>query len=238
MPGLGTIINTAAIVAGGILGKLFGRFLSKNTQEALTKVCGISTLFIAAAGALEGMLTLEEGKLVSGGGLLIIGCLALGTLLGELLKIEDAIEAFGEWLKRKTGNSGDAGFINAFVTASLTVCIGAMAIVGSIQDGIAGDWSILATKAVLDLIIIVVMTGSMGRGCAFSAIPVAILQGSITALAGLLAPVMTEAALGNISMIGSVMIFCVGVNLVWGKLLRVANMLPALIFAAAAAFIW
>ena len=237
MPGLGTLINTLAIVAGGILGKLFGRFLNQSTQDALTKVCGVSTLFIAAAGALEGMLSLEDGKLVSGGGLMIIGCLAFGTLVGELVKIEDAFERFGEWLKRKTGSTGDAGFVNAFVTASLTVCIGAMAIVGSIRDGIAGDWSILATKAVLDLIIIMVMTGSLGRGCVFSAIPVAILQGSITALAGLLAPVMTDAALANISMIGSVLIFCVGINLVWGKTVRVANMLPALVLAAAAAFL-
>jgi len=183
------------------------------------------------------MLSLEGGRIVSGGSLLIIGCLALGTLAGELLKIEDPFERFGLWLREKTGNSSDARFVNAFVTASLTVCIGAMAIVGSIEDGITGDYSILATKAVLDLIIITVMTGSMGRGCAFSAIPVAILQGSITALAGLLAPVMTDAALANISLIGSLLIFCVGVNLLWGKTVKVANMLPALVFAAAAAFL-
>lgn len=237
MPGLGTIINTAAIIAGGILGRLFGGRLRESTQDALTKVCGVSTLFIAIAGALEGMLSVEDGKVVSSGSMLIIGCLALGTLVGELLRIEDAFERFGEWLKKKTGNSGDAKFVDAFVTASLTVCIGAMAIVGSIQDGIRGDYSILAAKAVLDLIIITVMTGSMGRGCAFSAIPVAILQGSVTALAGLLAPVVTDAVLGNISMIGSVLIFCVGVNLVWGKTLKVANMLPALVLAAVAAYL-
>ena len=95
MHGMGTVINTAAIVAGGILGRLFGRFLSESTQEALTKVCGVSTLFIAVAGALEGMLSIEGGSIVSGGSLLIIGCLALGTLVGELLKIEDAFERFG-----------------------------------------------------------------------------------------------------------------------------------------------
>ena len=127
--------------------------------------------------------------------------------------------------------------MDAFVTASLTVCIGAMAIVGSIQDGILGDYSILAAKAVLDLIIILVMTCSMGKGCIFSAIPVAVFQGSITALAGLIRPLMTEAALGNLSMIGSILIFCVGVNLVWGKKLKVANMLPAVVFAVAAAFL-
>ena len=237
MVGLGTIINTAAIVAGGVLGKLFGRFLSESAQESLTRVCGVSTLFIAIAGALEGMMKVQGDSLVSGQSLLIICCLALGALIGEMLGIEDGLMRFGEWLKRKTGNERDAGFVNAFVTTSLTVCVGAMAIVGAIEDGINGDYSILATKAVLDLIIVIVMTGSMGKGCAFSAIPVAILQGSVTALAGLLRPVMTAQALANLSLIGSVLIFCVGVNLVWNRGLKVANMLPALVLAVGAAFL-
>lgn len=237
MVGLGTIINTAAIVAGGVLGKLFGRFLSESAQESLTRVCGVSTLFIAIAGALEGMMKVQGDSLVSGQSLLIICCLALGALIGEMLGIEDGLKRFGEWLKRKTGNERDAGFVNAFVTTSLTVCVGAMAIVGAIEDGINGDYSILATKAVLDLIIVIVMTGSMGKGCAFSAIPVAILQGSVTALAGLLRPVMTAQALANLSLIGSVLIFCVGVNLVWNRGLKVANMLPALVLAVGAAFL-
>ena len=237
MAGLGTIINTLAILAGGILGMVFGRFFKESVQDALCKTCGVCTLFLGIAGALEGMLTVEGTGVVSGGTMLIIGCLALGSLAGELLDLEGAFERFGQWLKIKTGNAKDKGFVDAFVTASLTVCIGAMAIVGSIQDGILGDYSILAAKAVLDLIIILVMTCSMGKGCIFSAIPVAIFQGSITALAGLIRPLMTEAALGNLSMIGSILIFCVGVNLVWGKKLKVANMLPAVIFAVAAAFL-
>lgn len=237
MIGLGTIINTAAILVGGLGGALFGRFLSESAQETLTKVCGVSTLFIAVSGALEGMLTVENGTIVSGGAMLIIGSLAIGAIIGELLKIEDAFERFGEWLKVKTGNAKDKGFVNAFVTASLTVCIGAMAIVGSIQDGITGDYSILATKAVLDLIIIMVMSCSLGKGAVFSAIPVAILQGTITALAGLVRPLMTDAALANLSLVGNVLIFCVGVNLVWGKKIKVANLLPAIVIAVIAAFL-
>lgn len=237
MPGMGTIINTAAILAGGLFGSLFGRFLSENAQDTLTKVCGVSTLFIALAGALEKMLAVENGVIVSGGTMLIIGCLAIGAFVGELLNIEDAFERFGQWLKVRTGNARDKGFVDAFVSASLTVCIGAMAIVGSIQDGIAGDYSILATKAILDLIIIMVMTCSMGRGCVFSAIPVAMLQGSITALAGLVKPLMTDAALANLSLVGNVLIFCVGINLVWGKKIRVANLLPAVVVAVIAAFL-
>ena len=237
MYGLGTIINTAAILAGGLGGALFGRFLSDSCQDTLTKVCGVSTLFIAVSGALEGMLTVENGAVTSGGAMLIIGCLAIGAIIGELLKIEDAFERFGQWLKVKTGNARDKGFVNAFVTASLTVCIGAMAIVGSIQDGISGDYSILATKAVLDLIIIMVMICSLGKGAVFSAIPVAVFQGSITALAGLIRPLMTDAALANLSLVGNILIFCVGINLVWGKKIKVANLLPAILVAVIAAFL-
>lgn len=234
---MGTLMNAAAIVAGSLLGLLFGRFVKENVQDALTKVCGVCTLFIGIAGALEGMLRVENGAVFSQGGLLTVACLALGTLLGEIVGIEKAFETFGTWLKEKTGNANDKGFVNAFVTASLTVCIGAMAIVGSIEDGLTGDYSILATKAVLDLIIILVMTCALGKGCLFSAIPVLILQGSVTALSGLVKPIMTPLALRNLSMIGSVLIFCVGVNLVWGKKLPVANMLPAVVFAVVAAFL-
>ena len=237
MVGLGTIINTLAIILGGLGGLLFGRFLKESVQDALCKACGVSTLFLGITGALEGMLTVEGTGVVSGGTMLVIGCIALGSLIGALLNLEDGMERFGQWLKIKTGNARDARFVDAFVTASLTVCIGAMAIVGSIQDGIKGDYSILAAKAVLDFIIIMVMTCSMGKGSIFSAIPVAIFQGSITALAGLIKPLMTDAALSNLSMIGSILIFCVGVNLVWGKKLQVANMLPAVVLAVAAAFL-
>lgn len=238
MPGLGTIINCIGIFAGGLIGLIFGRFIKENIQDALTKVCGVSTLFIAVSGALEKMLSLDEsGKIVSAGSMLIVICLALGTLLGEIINIEKGFERFGEWLKKKTGNSKDSRFVNGFVTASLTVCIGAMAIVGSIKDGIEKDPSILITKAILDLIIIAVMTCAMGKGCIFSLIPVGILQGTVTFLSGLLTPVMTQTALDNLSLVGSVLIFCVGINLVWDKKIRVANMLPAIILAVIAAFL-
>ena len=234
---LGTIVNTAAIVLGGFLGLLFGGLLQQRHQDSLCKVCGVCTLFIGISGALEGMLTVEGSAVTGGGSLLIIGCLAIGAFIGELMNIEDAFERFGVWLKVKTGNARDQGFVNGFVTASLTVCIGAMAIVGAIQDGIQGDPSILYTKAVLDLIIITVMTCSMGKGCMFSAIPVAILQGSVTVLAKLIEPLMTPLALSNLSLVGSILIFCVGINLVWGKQIRVANLLPAIVVAVIAAFL-
>lgn len=237
MIGTGTLINTAAIVLGGIGGHLFGRLMKERHQKGLIAACGISVLFIGISGAMQGMLTVNDGVISSGQAMLVTVCLALGALIGEIIDIEGLFERFGEWLKIKTGNAKDKEFVNAFVTASLTVCIGAMAIVGAIEDGMLGDWSILATKAVLDFIIILVMTCSMGKGCAFSAIPVFAFEGLVTVFASLLKPVMTDLTMSYLSMIGSILIFCVGLNLVWGKKIRVANMLPALVLAVIAAIV-
>ena len=237
MIGFGTIINTIAIIIAGIIGHFTGKLLKQEQQIALNKACGISVMFIAIAGAMQGMMHIDAGAIVSGKSMLVVLCLAIGTIAGELIGIEKGFEGFGEWLKKKTGNSGDKQFVNAFVTASLTVCIGAMAIVGAIQDGIMGDYSTLAVKSVLDFIIIAVMTSSLGKGCAFSAVPVLAFEGIITLLARLVSPIMTDMAIAYLSLIGSVLIFCVGVNLVWGKTIRVANMLPAVFFAVIGAYL-
>ena len=237
MIGLGTILNSAAIVAGGLVGHFTGKLFRQEQQDALTKACGISVLFIAIAGAMQGMLRVDGAALLSGRSMLVVLSLALGTVIGELIGIERSFERFGAWLKVKTGNSGDRQFVDGFVTASLTVCIGAMAIVGAIQDGITGDFSTLAVKAVLDFIIVAVMTSSLGKGCAFSAIPVLVFEGAVTLLARLVSPVMTDAAVANLSLVGAVLIFCVGVNLVWDKRIRVANMLPAVLLAVGAAYL-
>ena len=238
MPGLGTIVNVLAIIAGGILGLTGGRFLTEKIQNTVILTCGITVMFLGIGGSLAQMLTIVDGKINTQGTMMMIGCLILGGLVGEILGIEDRLEGFGEWLKQKTGNSGDNAFVNAFVTASLTVCVGAMAVVGSLQDGIYADHAVLYAKAVLDFVIIVIMTSSMGKGAAFSAVSVGVFQGVITLLSSLIAPVLTEQALSNISYVGNIMIFCVGLNLVFGKKVRVASLLPSLVFAVMwAAFI-
>ena len=236
MIGLGTIVNTAAIILGGIAGGLFGKRLTERYQDTLMKACGLCVIFLGIAGALEKMFTVQNGNIVSGGTMMMIASFAIGSLVGEWINIEHHMNRFGEWLKVKSGNSKDKIFVDAFVTASLTVCVGAMAIVGSIQDGILGDYNTLLMKAILDFVIICVMTASMGKGCAFSAIPVALFQGSITLLARGIEPIMTEPALNNLSLVGSMLIFCVGVNLVWEKKFKVANMLPAIVVAVIWAF--
>lgn len=231
MVGLGTLINVALIIAGGAVGLVAGRLVKPCVQEGLLKATGVAVLFIGLSGALEGMLSLSDGALVSGGTVVVVASLALGTLAGELLDIASWFERLGAWLRRVSGNEKNERFLDAFLTATFTVCIGAMAVVGSIQDGILGDWSTLVLKGVLDALIICAMAASMGVGCLFSALPVGVLQGAITLLARALQPLMTEAALANLSTVGSILIFCVGVNLIRGRTFNTANMLPAVVVA-------
>ena len=237
MPGVGTLVNAIAIIAAGATGCLAGNIIPQKMQDTLMKANALAVLFLGVAGVIAKMLTISDGSLSTSGTMMMVISLALGAVVGELLDIEEKFNTFGEWLKVKTGNARDKNFVNAFVTASLTVCIGAMAVIGSIQDGMYGDHSILFAKAVMDFIIVLVMSASMGKGCAFSAIPVAVVQGCMTALARLLQPLMTDAAMTNLSLVGSVLIFAVGVNLLWGKKVRVANLLPALVVAVVMAYI-
>ncbi|MDO4414621.1 MAG: DUF554 domain-containing protein [Erysipelotrichaceae bacterium] len=236
MIGTGTLINTAAIIAGGLIGLFSGNFLKDNYREILNKANAVAVIFIGISGAIGNMIHIEGESVRMEGSMMMIISLALGSLIGEFLDIDGHFIRFGEWLKLKSGNAKDASFVSSFVTASLTVCIGAMAIVGSIQDGLTGNYETLAMKAVLDFTIIMVMSASIGKGAVFSAIPVFILQGSVTLLAKLAAPLMSDGAIVNLSLVGSVLIFCVGVNLLKERTFRVANMLPAVIIAAAWSF--
>ena len=236
MRGLGTIINTLAILVGGILGILFKRFLNERCQDTIIKATGFSVIFLGAAGTLSKMLTVgPDGILGTSGSMVMILSLAIGALLGEVVNLDAQFERFGEWLKHKTGSDGDNQFVNGFVSATLTVSIGAMAVIGSIQDGIYGDHSTLVAKAILDFIIVLIMASSMGKGCIFSFLPVAILQGIMTALAAVLSGFMTDAVLNNLSLVGNILIFCVGINLVWPRTIKVANLLPSLLIAVAMA---
>ncbi len=242
MAGLGTIINVGCIVAGGLIGLLGRSLITQSLQDALLRSCGVAVIFVGIAGTLEKMLGVSLGAdgtatLTSGGTMMMVVSLALGTVVGELLNLDGKFEALGEWLKQKTGSSKDASFVNAFVTASLTVSIGAMAIVGAIQDGLVGDHSTLMLKGALDAIIICAMAASMGKGAVFAALPVGVLQGAVTLLATLLSPVMTDAALANLSLVGSMLIFCVGMNLIWPRTFKPANMLPSVVVAAVCAFV-
>ena len=235
MFGLGTIVNVLAVLGGGAIGLLLRGGMNPRYQDAIVRIMGLSTIFIGAAGALEHMLFIEGDHLVGlpiKETLIMILSMALGTFVGEVLDFDGKLESFGAWLKKKATRGDDSKFIEGFVTASLTVCIGAMAIVGSIQDGLSGNPATLFTKSILDFIILIIYASTYGKGALFSAIPVAILQGSVTICAGLLSPIFSPEVIANLSFLGNMMIFCVGCNLAFQAKFRVANMLPALIFGA------
>lgn len=230
-PGLGTLVNVAAIIFGGMIGVFFGKKISPRFQETLNAGNAVAVLFIGIGGTMQHMLVVKNGILETTGTMMMIFSLAIGGVMGEIIDIDRHMETFGSWLKMKSGNAKDPKFVDGFVNASLTVCIGAMAIVGAIEDGIHADHSILFAKAILDMILVMVMATNQGRGCSFAAIPVGILQGSVTLLSRLVSPYITEAAMNSLSYVGSILIFCVGLNLLFGKKVRVANLLPALIIA-------
>ena len=234
---MGTLYNVLGVLIGGALGLLVGDRLSKEVQESLLKVTGVAVFTLGIAGAVQGLLRVTGSSLSSQNSMMIIASLVIGTIIGEFFKIEQRFDHFGLWLKKVTGSVKDARFVDAFVTTSLTICVGAMAVVGSLQDGLTGDSSTLVAKTVLDLMIVLILTASKGKGALFSAVPIFLIQGSITVLARFLAPILTDTALANLSLVGSVLILCVGINLTWGKQIRVANMLPAIVIAIFCAFL-
>ena len=235
MIGLGTIVNVLAILGGGAIGLFLRGGMNPRYQEAIVRIMGLSTIFIGAAGALEHMLFIVGDRLVGlpiKETLIMILSMALGTFVGEVLNFDGKLERFGAWLKKKATRGDDSRFIEGFVTASLTVCICAMAIVGSIQDGLSANPATLFTKSILDFIILIIYASTYSKGALFSAIPVAILQGSVTVCAGLLSPIFSPMVNANLSFLGNMLIFCVGCNLAFQAKFRVANMLPALVFGA------
>ena len=229
MIGLGTIVNTAAVIVGGLLGLLLKKGVAEKFQKILMQALGLATIFIGASGVLEYMLVIENGSLTTRGTMLLIFSLVIGCLLGQWLDIESKMEALGVKLKAAVRIKNDNRFVEGFVTTSLIICVGAMAIVGAMQDGLSGDSSMLIAKSMLDFALVVILASTYGVGAAFSALPIFIYQGAITLIAALFGAVIRDSLIETLSFVGSALIFCVGVNLVKEKTFRVANMLPALL---------
>lgn len=194
--------------------------------------CAVAVIFLGLTGTVKEMLQIgADGGVTLVGTNCMLASLIGGAVIGEAIDLEDRMECFGHWLQQKTGSGGNTRFVEGFVTASLTVCIGAMAVIGSINDRLLSDPSVLFAKTVIDAVIVMIMTSALGKGCIFSAISVGIFQGIIFLLAGFLEPIMTPAALKSLSAVGNILIFCVGTNLFGLPHVRIANLLPALVIA-------
>lgn len=230
MTGLGTIINVAAILIGATLGFIIKGGLSKRFEDTVTSAIGLCTMFIGISGAVAGMLKVSGSGLETRDTMVMIISLIGGALIGEWIDVEKRLETVGEWCKSKipSQNGGGSTFVEAFVTSSLIFCVGAMAIVGSLEDGLNHNYSILFAKAVMDGVMSIIFAASLGIGVYFSALPIAVYQGSITLLAGFIRPYLSEMVIGRMSFVGSILIFALGINLLFGKRIKIGNLLPAM----------
>ncbi len=230
MIGIGTLINALAVIVGGFIGLFLKSGIKKSMQDSLMKALGLSTMFIGLSGALTGLLTVKGTSLDTKGTMLMILSLVIGTFIGEVLNIEDGLEKLGEKLKKIAKKDNGSSFVEGFVTETIVICVGAMAIIGSLEDGIAGNYSILLAKSILDGVITIIFASTLGVGVLFGALPLLIYQGAITLFAKTIEPFLSATGVVyDLSYIGSVLIFAVGINLFFGKKVKCGNMLPAIL---------
>ena len=223
----GTIVNAAAIVAGGTVGVLVKKGIPSHLEEALHRAMGLAVIVIGMNGVITNMVTANgDGTLSSSGELLLVFSLVLGVLVGEILRIEEGLNGLSQTVEKKLHLSG---FAASFVSGTLIYCVGAMAIIGSINDGLNADSSVLLVKSTLDGISSIVLGATMGPGVIFAAIPVVLYQGSITLLAGVLSTVLQGELLRQICAVGYVLVACIGVNFMSSYHIKTANFLPALL---------
>lgn len=215
-----TLVNAIAVLFGGGIGLLLQHKISQGLSQNLIRAIGLCVCIIGVSGALNGDF------------MLLVVSLAIGALIGELLKIEDCLSNFGLWLQKKLPHSKNRHtFSQGFVTASLLFCVGAMSIVGSIESGLNHNYQIIFTKSVLDGISAMILASTFGFGVLFSAMVILIYQGSMELCAGFMQTIVTDALTTQISAVGSVMILGIGFNMAAGAKIKTANLLPSLLVA-------
>lgn len=241
-PYLGTLANTAAVLVGSLIGMGLKRGVSPAMERTLTQAIGLCVVFIGGSSTLGAMLTIAESgtKLQVEGTMLLIVSMVVGTVVGQLVDIEGALNRLGDWLHKKVGRAEQEGcdtagsrFTEGFVTSSLIICVGAMAVVGGLYDGM-GQPETLFAKAALDFVIVLMLASTLGVGVAFSALPILVYQGLLATVGLLVGNVMTDAMTSGLSLVGNVLVCAVGLNLLLqtfpGNLrISVGNMLPALL---------
>ncbi len=218
---IATVINAAAIIAGGFLGLLFGARLKPSCTETIVKALSIAVMVIGITPAVKASNILT-----------VVICLVLGTALGELLDIERRLDALGHWLKVRFAGGDSAGtFTQGFVTASLLFCIGSMAVTGSLEAGLQHHYRTLEAKALIDGIMAMTFSVTLGIGVVFSALPVLVYQGLITLLASWAAPLLSQAVITELSAVGGILLIATGLNMLElaPVRIRVGNMLPSIL---------
>ena len=229
---MGTLINTALVLLGGAIGLVFKKAISENMEYSIHKATGVAVLVIGLAGVMTNMLSVDEsGKFSSSGELMLVISLALGTFIGELLRLDDRLNSGCKKIEEKFKMSN---FSSGFITATMIYCIGAMAIVGAINDGLLHDSSTLITKGIIDGITSIVLAASLGYGVLLSAVPVFLYQGAITLLASSLQNILKGELLTNICIVGYALVMCIGINFLYNskKQIKTVNMLPSLLVPA------
>ncbi|ERJ12060.1 DUF554 domain-containing protein [Haloplasma contractile] len=225
MIGIGTLVNAVVIIIGSLVGLLFQRGLKERYKEIIMQAIALAVMVLGLKGVLEGLMNTEDGAMLETL-IIMIGSLAIGSLLGEWANIDLRLNKMANYIEKKIGKVGN--FAEGFVKASLVYCVGAMAIVGALEDGLQQNPSILITKSVLDGITAIIFTSTLGIGVLFSFIPVLIYQGSITLLAGILEDFLTYTVIEQMSIVGNILIFAIGITLLEIKSIKLSNMLPAI----------
>lgn len=217
---IAAVVNAVVVVLGGLLGLALGGKLKENHTKTIVCALGICTMVIGITGAIA-----------TGNILIVIVCLVVGTILGELLKIEHRLDTLGDWLKSKVAKKGGGRFTEGFVTASLLFCVGSMAIMGSFDAGLRGDYNTIFAKSALDCVMAVTFAATMGLGVLFSGATVLIYQGALTLLAAFVEPYLSPAVVQEMSAVGGVMLIGTGMNIIGltKERIKVGNMLPAIV---------
>ena len=231
---LGSIVNAAAIVAGGCLGLLAKKGIKGSYQLSVRQALGIAVIVLAINGIVSSMFTVKtDGTISSSGELLLIISLVLGILVGELLRIDDRLNGLSQKVEDRLHLTG---FAQSFMNGTLIYCVGALAIIGALNEGLRGDTSVLFVKSLLDGITSVILAAALGPGVIFSSIPVLLYEGITTLLAGALEPFLSGALLIQICSVGYCLVLCIGLDFLGIAKIKTANLLPALLVPIAASF--
>ncbi|MBR5539269.1 MAG: DUF554 domain-containing protein [Clostridia bacterium] len=228
MPLSGTLINCILVVSGSVAGLIFKKLMSERLKSSLLQAVSLIVMFVGIGGAVSAALTFENGKFGTKDTLVMILSIVIGTVIGELINIEKRLDTFGAFCQRKLVKGNEKStFGEGLVTASLLFCVGAMAVVGSLDNGIRGDNSTLVAKGIIDCITSMVLASTLGIGVAFSAVPILIYQGAISLLGVYIEPFLSAAIISQMSFTGSILIFAIGINVLGTTKIKVGNMLPA-----------